>query len=83
MKINSGRAARESESLIIGRDGTPFASAEVPIYFANGAARESFIKERGQDLDLDGHSVIVREFWSAGYERSHHGEPGVVELGEI
>ncbi|MGC1673463.1 MAG: hypothetical protein WA739_14480 [Candidatus Acidiferrales bacterium] len=23
------------------------------------------------------------EFWRAGYERSYHGEPGIVNLGEI
>jgi hypothetical protein len=26
---------------------------------------------------------VIWEFWRAGYERSYHGEPGVVELGEI
>ena len=26
---------------------------------------------------------VTWEFWRAGYERSYHGEPGVVWLGEI
>ena len=26
---------------------------------------------------------VVWEYWRAGYERSYHGEPGIVELGEI
>lgn len=27
--------------------------------------------------------TVVWEFWRAGFERSYHGEPGVVELGNI
>ncbi|HXA76980.1 MAG TPA: hypothetical protein VNV41_07580 [Candidatus Acidoferrales bacterium] len=80
-------------SVIVRRDGTPFPSAAFLVHFADGAARASFIEERGQDLDLAGHQVwheqearephIVWEYWKAGFERSYHGEPSVVELGEI
>jgi hypothetical protein len=32
----------------------------------------------------DGSKVsVVWEYWRAGYERSFHGQPAVVELGEI
>jgi hypothetical protein len=34
--------------------------------------------------DADSTAVkVVWEYWRAGYERSFHGEPAVVELGEI
>jgi hypothetical protein len=55
---------------------------------------KSFIEERGEDLDLAGHTVwheretpelkIVWELWKAGYERSYHGSNvGVINLGEL
>jgi hypothetical protein len=80
-------------SIIVRRDGTPIASADFTIHFADDAALASFIEERGEDLDLAGHQVwheretpeltIIYEYWKAGCERSYHGEPAVIELGEI
>lgn len=82
-------------SIIVRRDGTPFASRETLIHFADAAALESFIEEHGKDLDLAGHAVwheretpelkIVWEFWrTAGMQSDfHRREIGIVDLGEI
>ena len=82
-------------SIMVRRDGTPFASREALIHFADAAALESFIEERGKDLDLAGHAfwheretpelTIIWEFWrTAGMQSDfHRREIGIVDLGEL
>lgn len=44
------------------------------------------VENVGTSIVPDSESATVRivwEFWRAGYERSYHGEPGTVDLGEI
>jgi hypothetical protein len=42
-------------SIILRKDGSPFASSETPIVFADQAALDRFIEERGESLQLSGH----------------------------
>lgn len=42
-------------SIILRKDGSPFASSETPIFFADQAVLESFLEERGESLQLSGH----------------------------
>jgi hypothetical protein len=72
------------KQLLLRADNTPFASRRVPIFFADKESRDSLIDEM-QLTDVRPASPIrvVWEYWRAGFERSYHGKPGIVDLGEI
>ncbi|MGB8802593.1 MAG: hypothetical protein WCC97_18095 [Candidatus Acidiferrales bacterium] len=62
--------------------GTPQLSDATDVSNGSGSSAANISSENGSSPRSTPDLVLWR-FWDAGYERSYHGAPAIVDLGEI